>query len=316
MTARRGLLGGTKGTGTEDASGPLSFGDTWEVGGRVLDLSTPLVMGILNLTPDSFSDGGELRSLGIAVGRAERMVDAGAGILDLGGESTRPGASPVPVEEELARVVPAVEAITSRFSVPISVDTRNAATAKAALVSGAAVINDVSGLNHDPLMAGTVAEHRGSLVISHMRGTPATMTGHAEYVDLGREVCMELQSSLEKALGAGVEPGRVAVDPGIGFAKTGPQSLQLLGDLGSLGPLGRPVLVGPSRKSFIGELTGAPPRERVAGTVAACVVAYLGGARIFRVHDVGPVVQGLAVAKAILETRSGSVQAGASSDSN
>jgi dihydropteroate synthase len=292
------------GTGEKDLSGPLSFGDTWRVGDRDVDLTAPLVMGILNVTPDSFSDGAELGSLEAVLARAQEMVEAGAGMLDLGGESTRPGAAPVPAEEEMSRVVEAVEAVSGRLSVPVSVDTRNAATAADALVAGASVVNDVSGLNHDPRMAGVVADRQASLVLSHMRGTPANMREHATYRDLGGEVCQELWDSLRRATNAGVEPSRIVVDPGIGFAKTGRQSLQLLGDLEPLRELGRPVLVGPSRKSFIGELTGAPLSERVPGTVAACVVAYLGGARVFRVHDVGPVAQALAVAKGILDARS------------
>ncbi len=266
-----------------------------------MDLSVPRVMGILNLTPDSFSDGGELPSLHEALSRARRLVEGGADILDVGGESTRPGARPVSAGEERRRILPFLEAATSSLSVPVSVDTRNASVAAAALEAGAAVVNDVSGLSHDPEMARVVAEAKGSLVLSHMRGTPANMRELAVYHDVVEEVVEELGRSLDVALKAGIDADRIVLDPGIGFAKTGKHSLRILNGLGRLLSLGRPVLVGPSRKSFIGDVTGAPPREREAGTLAACVLSYLGGARIFRVHEVTPVVQALAVTRAIVE---------------
>jgi len=266
-----------------------------------MDLSVPRIMGILNLTPDSFSDGGDLSSLDEALSRARRLVGEGADMLDVGGESTRPGARPVPVEEELRRILPLVEAATSTLSVPVSVDTRNATVAAAALEAGATVVNDVSGLGHDPEMAHLVAEAGGSLVLSHMRGTPANMRDLAVYRDVVLEVVEELGHSLDVARKAGIDEDRIVLDPGIGFAKSGRHSLRILNGIGRLLALGRPVLVGPSRKSFIGDVTGAPPRDRGAGTLAACVLSYLGGARIFRVHDVAPVVQALAVTRAIVE---------------
>lgn len=273
----------------------------WQVGGERLDVETPRVMGILNLTPDSFSDGGELPTLEAALSRARSMLADGADILDVGGESTRPGAPPVPPEVEISRVLPFIETASGALPVPISVDTRSACVAREALRAGARIVNDVSGLRHDPEMAGTLAEEGASLVLSHMRGTPATMGELATYRDVAGEVGGELERSLEVARKAGIPEDRIVVDPGIGFAKTGLQSLRLLGELGRLRSLGRPVLVGPSRKSFIGGVTGAPPGERVPGTLAACIFAYLQGARIFRVHDVAPLVQALAVTRAIIE---------------
>jgi len=229
------------------------------------------------------------------------MVEAGADFLDVGGESTRPGAESVGVEEELRRILPFFEAASGALPVPLSVDTRRSDVAREALRGGARIVNDVSGLNHDPRMAEVVAEEGASLVLSHMRGTPATMKGLAVYRDVVREVGEELRRSMDLAREAGIEEERIVLDPGIGFAKTGRQSLEILGSLATLRAFGRPVLVGPSRKSFLGELTGAPPKERVPGTIAACLITYLQGARIFRVHDVAPVVQALAVTRAIAE---------------
>ena len=274
---------------------------SWRIGGGVMKLEAPRIMGILNLTPDSFSDGGELPTLESALARARILVAEGAEILDVGGESTRPGAPPVSPDKEMLRVVPVIEALSSFLPVPISVDTRHSQVALEALRAGARIVNDVSGLRHDPRMASVVAGEGGSLVLSHMRGTPATMGELAVYQDVVKEVREELGRSLDVALDAGIPLDRIVVDPGIGFAKTGPQSMKLLGGLRSLASLGRPILVGPSRKSFIGALTGAPPGERVPGTLAACIVAFLEGARIFRVHDVAPLVQALTVARAIIE---------------
>jgi dihydropteroate synthase len=258
-------------------------------------------MGIVNVTPDSFSDGGTLAGTEAALQRAEDMVAQGAGIIDVGGESTRPGAAAVSTEEELARVLPFVQAAAGRLPVPISVDTRSAAVADACLSAGAAVINDVSALAHDPEMAGTAARAGAGVVLMHMRGTPATMTDEAEYGDVVRDVAEELGVAVARARAGGVHPARIVVDPGIGFAKTAEQSLALLGDLSAIQALGFPVLVGPSRKSFLGAVLGVPAAHRLHGTVAACVTAYLHGAWIFRVHDVEPVVQALQVASAIRE---------------
>jgi dihydropteroate synthase len=269
-------------------------------GGRILDTSRPQVMGILNVTPDSFSDGGELAGdPARALARAHAMVEAGAALLDVGGESTRPGAAPVSEHEELRRVLPVIEALVRDLPVPVSVDTRKAGVARAALAAGAALVNDVSALAHDPAMAGTVAGADAGLVLMHMRGEPADMMERAIYEDVVRDVTRELGEAVARARAAGVREDAVAVDPGIGFAKTAEQNLTLLRGLAELGRLGRPVMVGPSRKSFLGRILDVPPAERVIGTVAACVAAYREGARVFRVHDVAPVVQGLRVAEAI-----------------
>jgi len=260
-------------------------------------LDRPVLMGIVNLTPDSFSDGGRFPDLSAALDHARGLVEAGAHILDVGGESTRPGALEVPEEEERARILPFLRE-ASEFGVPLSVDTRKASVARAALDAGAVVVNDVSGLAFDPEMAPLVAEAGAGAVLMHMRGDPATMTGLARYDAVGREVARELEVAVSRARAAGIPDDALVVDPGLGFAKTPEQTLALLGDLSPVVDLGFPVLVGPSRKRFIASVADVPPQERIPGTVAACVMAYLGGARIFRVHDVAPVAQALAVTHA------------------
>jgi dihydropteroate synthase len=280
---------------------PASFSaPRWRIRGQTLALDVPRVMGILNLTPDSFSDGGEISGVEEALRRAEEMVGAGAALLDVGGESTRPGAGTVPVTEEIRRVVPVVEALVRRFSTPISVDTRKAPVARAALDAGASVVNDVSGLTFDPGLAEVVAEAGAGLVLMHMRGTPKDMGTRTEYEDVGAEVTAELLEAVGRARDGGVAEAAMVLDPGIGFAKTARQSLELLGDLSHLRGTGFPILVGPSRKSFLGEvLGGVPPQGRVTGSAVACALAFLEGARIFRVHDVGPAMQALAVVRAV-----------------
>ena len=262
-------------------------------------------MGILNVTPDSFSDGGESMGVNAALRRAEALILEGADILDVGGESTRPGARLVPEGEELERVLPVVEALASRFATPISVDTRKAAVAQAALDAGAAIVNDVSALAFDPPMAEVVARSGAGVVLMHMRGTPLDMRERAHYRDLESEVAAELTASIARARASGIDPAAIVVDPGFGFAKNGDQSLQLLANLGSLVELGFPVLVGPSRKSFLGELLDVSPAGRVAGTMAACLLSWLQGAAIFRVHDVAPVAQALRVGRAVMERHRG-----------
>jgi len=258
-------------------------------------------MGILNVTPDSFSDGGEWMDVNAVLRRAEAMIREGADILDVGGESTRPGARLVPEGEELDRVLPVVEALASRFATPISVDTRKAEVARAALDAGASIVNDVSALAFDPAMAEVVARSGAGVVLMHMRGTPPDMRERARYVNLESEVAVELAASVARARASGIDPAAIVVDPGFGFAKDEDQSLRLLANLASLVGLGFPVLVGPSRKSFLGELLDVPPAGRVAGTVAACLLSWLQGAAIFRVHDVAPVAQALRVGHAVLE---------------
>jgi len=304
MTTRRLGTWEERGTGAPTAPGPLSRPSVpahWRLRSRTLNTAGPLVMGILNLTPDSFSDGGDLGSVRDAMDRALTMIHGGAEILDVGGESTRPGALEVSPGEEAARVLPFLKEAVQEISVPLSIDTRKAAVAEVALDAGVEIVNDVSGMRHDREMAGLAARYGAGVVLSHMRGTPATMTGEAEYGEVVGDVISELEESLGLARRAGIEWDRIVVDPGLGFAKTRDHNLTILARLGELGILGRPVLVGPSRKRFIGALTGVPEKERVHGTVAACVVAYLQGARIFRVHDVEPVVQALTVTRAMVE---------------
>jgi dihydropteroate synthase len=276
----------------------------WRVGrDREVDLRRTQVMGIVNVTPDSFSDGGAYLDPEAAAVHGEALVAEGADLLDVGGESTRPGAPAVDAEEEIRRVVPVIEALARRTGVPLSVDTTKAAVAEAALNAGATVVNDVSGLDADPDLAAVVARHGAGLVLMHMRGTPRTMQTEVAYGDLVGEVIAGLEDALSRAEAAGVAPEQVAVDPGIGFAKTAGQSLYLLRQTGALLTLGRPILVGPSRKSFIGHVTGEPVERRLPGTLAAVVAAILGGARIVRVHDVAQTVQAVRVADAILDAR-------------
>lgn len=276
----------------------------WEIAGGSLPLVAPLVAGILNVTPDSFSDGGENATIEAALRRSDEMVGEGAAIVDVGGESTRPGAAPVPAVEEIRRVVPVVGALARRLPVPVSVDTRKAAVARAALGAGAAIVNDVSGLAFDPGLGPVVAAAGAGLVLMHMRGTPADMQRRARYADLAGEVRSELEVAVARARAAAIPAGSIVLDPGLGFAKTAVQSVALLGALPRLRACGFPLMVGPSRKSFLGELLGVAPKERAIGTAAACVVAYQGGARLFRVHDVRPVVEALTVAHAVAGTES------------
>lgn len=288
-----------------------SEGMRWKLRGEVMALDRPVVMGILNLTPDSFSDGGDLGDVSALLRRAEAMVEAGAGILDVGGESTRPGALPVDTEEELRRVLPAVEAIVREFALPISIDTRKAAVAGAALASGASIVNDVSALAFDPAMAGIVVEAEAGVVLMHSRGTPQDMSTLAHYDEgVEVEVGRELGASVMRALAAGVARESIVVDPGIGFAKNSEQSLRLLAQLDSLASLDLPILVGPSRKSFLGDLLGLPPEDRVLPTAVACAMAYLRGAHIFRVHDVTEAIQALRLAHAIEQVRAESGSGG------
>lgn len=273
----------------------------WALRRGVISLDRPMVMGILNVTPDSFSDGGRFLDPADAVAQARRMAAEGADLVDVGGESTRPGAPAVSADEEAARVVPVIRALRDALELPVSVDTRKAAVAREAMAAGADVVNDVSGLA-DPAMAGVVAPSGAGLVLMHMRGTPATMQGLTEYGDVVDDVAAELADSLARADAAGIARERVVLDPGIGFAKTAEQNLELIASLERIqARLGRPVLLGASRKSFIGALLGGVPAdERDAGTVGACVAGLARGARLFRVHDVRAARQALDVAWAIL----------------
>ncbi len=262
--------------------------------------SRPLVMAILNVTPDSFSDGGDFLDPAAAIAAGLRMAAEGADIIDVGGESTRPGSAAIPPDEEQARVLPVVAGLRGA-GVALSIDTRNAATMAAALDAGAAIVNDVSALHHDPASLALVAARRCPVVLMHMRGTPATMASLAHYGDVAEEVAAELAASLRAAVAAGVAPGQVALDPGIGFAKTGGHNAALLRGLDRVAALGCPLLVGVSRKRFLGSLSGgalggqAAPKERLAGSLAAALFALSRGARILRVHDVAATVEAVRV---------------------
>lgn len=268
--------------------GAMAFTPTRLLGrGATLVLDRPRIMGILNLTPDSFSDGGRFNSLDAAVGRAMEMVEEGADLIDVGGESTRPGAAPVSVEEELLRVVPIVEALARICPVPISVDTTKSAVAGPCLKVGAAFVNDVSGLVNDSRMPECVAEAGAGLFLMHTSGTPRIMQQRTSYQDLTGEIIQRLGEGVERALAAGVGREFLAVDPGIGFGKTVEGNLEILRRLGELRCLGLPILLGTSRKSFIGRVLGIDaPEERLYGSLATLALGVRAGASLFRVHDV------------------------------
>lgn len=256
-----------------------------------------LVMGILNVTPDSFSDGGRFATPDEAVEEARRLVAEGADIVDVGGESTRPGAHPVPEKVELERVLPVVEQLAMDPRIRVSIDTMKPRVAAACLAAGATLVNDVSGLA-DPEMARVAAAAGAGVVIMHMRGTPLTMREHAVYRDVMREIIDELRPRVERAREAGIR--EIYVDPGLGFAKTPSQSFEVLRRLGELAELGCPILIGPSRKSFLGVLPGMEEiGQRLEGTIAAAVIGAMHGASIIRVHDVRPVKKALSVVDAV-----------------
>jgi dihydropteroate synthase len=261
---------------------------TWHIRERILTLTgQPLVMGIVNVTPDSFSDGGQFASADAAVAHGLRLVDEGADLLDVGGESTRPGAAPVPADEELARVLPVVEGLARRTTVPLSVDTSKAAVARHCLDAGAHVINDVTALAGDPDMAALLAARPAGVVLMHMQGTPQTMQLAPSYRDVVADVGHFLQQRLTELAAAGIAAERVVLDPGIGFGKTAAHNLALLARLEELQRFGRPVLLGVSRKGFLGKFLGRPPEQRLAGSLAALLAPQSRGAvQIVRVHDV------------------------------
>jgi dihydropteroate synthase len=273
---------------------PLPDGRTLALGER------PLVMGILNVTPDSFAEAQRLEG-SKAVEAALAMEAAGADIIDIGAESTRPGARPVEADEELRRLIPVLQALSGRVRVPLSVDTYKASVALAALSEGAAIINDISGLSYDPSMPDALARTGAALVVMHTRGRSDDMYGRAVYADLIGEVCAELRKAVAVAHRAGVPPDRVIVDPGIGFAKRPMHSYGVLAGIHEVAAtLARPVLAGPSRKSFMSDaLEGRPPFERDWGTAAAVTAAVLGGAHVVRVHAIAEMVQVVRVAEAV-----------------
>jgi dihydropteroate synthase len=283
---------------------------SWRIRGRTLTTERPLVMGILNATPDSFSDGGLLRTVGAAVARAETMVAEGADILDVGGESTRPQAHAVDADEERRRVVPLIEALASRFpDVPLSIDSVKSDVARAAIDAGAQIVNDVSGLRLDPAMARVCAAGDVGVLLMHSRGGVQEMASYAHAVYDGDPmdvVLDELRARVDEALAHGIDAAAIAVDPGIGFSKRSEHSLRVLASLERLAAWGHPVVVGASRKRFIGELSGVrDPASRVYGSVGAAVAAFERGARILRVHDVAATRQALNVVDAIRRAAEG-----------
>ena len=280
----------------------------WSVVGGTVSLERPVVIGILNLTPDSFSDGDLVKNAARALQLGQSMRESGADLIDVGGESTRPGAEPVNADEEWARIGPSVAAL-SAAGIPVSVDTTKLSVAMQALDAGAVAINDVSGLRFDPGIAPLCAETGAGLVIMHMRGDPRTMQDDLGYRDLVPEITVWLEAQAGLAVESGVDPAQIVVDPGIGFGKSVRGNLEILARSGEFSGPGYPVVVGPSRKSFIGALLDLSVDQRIEGTVAACVVALLSGARLFRVHDVLPVRRALDLAWEVLRA-SGEPEAG------
>lgn len=277
----------------------------WLIRDRAFNWGTrTYLMGILNVTPDSFSDGGEFNTLTSAIQQTQQMINAGADIIDIGGQSTRPGAAQISVAEELERVIPIITAIRNQFPIPISVDTTRAEVAKAAVVAGADIINDISGGTFDPDMFSTVAALGVPIILMHIRGTPETMQSLTNYDDLIGEICDFLDQQIQLATDAGINHHHIVIDPGIGFAKTPEQNLEILRKLAEFQRWNCPLLIGVSRKSFIGKiLRQSDPKARIWGTAAACCAAISTGADILRVHDVPQMHDVCAVADAIYRNR-------------
>jgi len=258
------------------------------------------IMGIVNVTPDSFSDGGEFLDPERAIAHGRALADEGADLLDIGGESTRPGSEGVTAEEELARVAPVVEALVGGDGATVSIDTSKVAVAESALSLGATMVNDVTALRAEPDLAAVCAERRCEVVLMHMLGEPRTMQENPVYEDVVDDIKAFLAQRIEFAVSNGVDEERIWIDPGIGFGKTVEHNLELHRRLGEFEDLGRPIAFGSSRKSFIGKLTGAEVDQRLGGTIASNVIAYVNGAAMLRVHDVAPMGQAIAVADAIM----------------
>jgi len=259
----------------------------------------PLVMGVVNVTPDSFSDGGRFADAAAASAHGRRMAEEGADLLDIGGESTRPGAAPVSIEEELRRVIPVIARLASTVRIPISVDTSKAEVAFQALEAGASIINDVTALRGDPEMATVIERSRAAVILMHMRGEPRTMQCYPRYHDVAGDVAVFLTDAARRAQAMGIERSRILLDPGLGFGKTVAHNLALMRALAQLVSLGYPLVLGPSRKSFIGKTLGANVQERLAGTLACVAQAHAAGVHVVRVHDVRPTVHLLTMLEAI-----------------
>lgn len=282
----------------------------WKLRDRIFNWGDrTYVMGVLNVTPDSFSDGGQFNTVAAAIAQARYLLKTGIDIIDIGGQSTRPGAEQIPIEEELRRVVPVIEALRASNDADlaqaiISVDTTQAEVARAAVRAGADLVNDISGGTYDAGMFSTVADLGVPIILMHIRGTPGTMQKNTNYTDLVGEIYDFLERRIQTAQAAGLSHSQIAVDPGIGFAKSYPQNLEILRQVSVFRKLNCPVLIGPSRKSFLGWLLQQPdPKERVWGTAAACCAAIAGGADILRVHDSREIVDVCKVADAIWRHR-------------
>jgi dihydropteroate synthase len=268
--------------------------------GLCLDLGRKtLVMGVLNVTPDSFSDGGHFLSPDRAFEHAEAMAAEGADLIDIGGESSRPGSEPIPAEEELRRVLPVIERVAQHLNLPVSIDTYKSEVARAALAAGAKIINDITALRHDPKMAEVAGSGRVPVILMHMQGTPKTMQINPAYNSVIDDISLFFRERINAVRDAGIQDDQILLDPGIGFGKTTEQNLEILRSLHRFRDLRRPLLVGPSRKSFIGQVLGLPINERLEGTSAAVAAAVLGGASIVRVHDVKAMVRVVRMADSI-----------------
>ncbi len=267
-----------------------------------------LIMGILNVTPDSFSDGGRFFKLTNAVAHAKKMAADGADMIDIGGESTRPGSQPVPLDEELRRVIPVIKAIRQELDVPISIDSYKAEVAEQALEAGANLVNDISALRFDERMKEVVAKYEVPVVLMHMRGTPQTMQQNPTYEDVVKDIIAFLRERIEAATAAGIARENIIIDPGIGFGKLGWHNLEILKRLAEFRALGRPILVGTSRKAFIGQILKTDVNERLEGTLASVVISVMNGADIVRVHDVKAVKRAVEIADAVRFLKAGDQQ--------
>lgn len=274
-----------------------------QIGSKIFNFDEPVIMGILNVTPDSFSDGGLYNKKGRAVEHAKKLISEGADIVDIGGESTRPGSESISESEELDRVIPVIKAIRKFSNIPISIDTQKSAVASHAIKSGADMVNDVSAGLHDEKMFDTAAAHNVPICLMHMKDTPKTMQDDPQYKDIMGEIKSYLSDRIKMATKVGILPDRIIVDPGIGFGKTAEDNVKIISNLNFLAELGSPILIGTSRKSFIGKLLDLDVKERLEATLATISKAYDNGARIFRVHEVAPAKKYLSMYKILTETK-------------
>lgn len=278
-----------------------SIPEKWTFRNHAIDTSVPVLMGIVNVTPDSFSDGGDFFDPEKAISHAIELVDEGADVLDIGGESTRPGSDPVSPDEEIRRVVPVIEGVIAKgITVPISIDTRRLKVAEKACEAGAVIVNDVAALSDEPELADFVAEKNLGVVLMHMQGRPKIMQQNPQYDDVIGEIGIFFKERVDFAVGKGIQPKNIVLDPGIGFGKLLEHNLEVMRRCSEWLTLGHPLLIGPSRKRFIGEILGTEVGDRLYGTIGASVSALYSGVRIFRVHDVKAVREALEVASAIL----------------